>query len=153
MEKKNSLHVFFRAVAGSTSPPPASLPLSKKVVDGHAPVKQDTIDDQGMGTTDHPSRLSGMCQRFIGPFLSYRVVLVVTTSLWLVQGFVWGGFYVGCGLTIVVSVAALAWSIVKDYFSRGSVVSRWAGDRCDIYMYRALLRRSDVHAGIQHEVN
>lgn len=47
------------------------------------------------------------------------------TVFWLVQSFLWGGVYLGCGLTVAVSMVALARLVVKDYVSHGSFVYRW----------------------------
>lgn len=74
---------------------------------------------------DYPSAgILNTCHEHIGRILSFRLIVVVVTVLWLGQSFLWGGVYLGCGLAVTVSVAALAGLIVKDYVSQGSMVSR-----------------------------
>lgn len=96
------------------------LSNNQQAIDGPTPEKALASD----ADIEYPSRLSDVSQRYIDRFLSFRLLVVVLTVTWLGQSFTWGGLYLGCGLTVAVSVAALAGLIVKDYVSQGSIVSR-----------------------------
>lgn len=94
-------------------------------MDGPAPESPASRDgDEGDGVRDEPSRLSIVFHRVAGRFLSFRGLLVAVTAVWLAQSFLWGGVYLGCGLTVAAALAALAGLILRDYVSRGSVISR-----------------------------
>lgn len=71
-----------------------------------------------------PSKCSILYQRTAGRFVSFKVLLAVVTLLWLGQGFLWGGMYMGCGLAVAVSVAVMVGLIARDYLVHGSMVSR-----------------------------
>lgn len=71
-----------------------------------------------------PSKCATLYQKTAGRCLSFKTLLVVVTTLWLWQSFLWGGMYVGCGLTVAISVAGMAGLVLRDYISQGSMVSR-----------------------------
>lgn len=112
-----------------------TLSNNTQAIDGPTPEKALASNAE----IEYPSRLSVVFQRYTGRFLSFRLLVVVVTVLWLGQSFTWGGLYLGCGLAVAVSVAALAGLIVKDYVSQGSIVSRCACVCCQLLLPTSLL--------------
>lgn len=71
-----------------------------------------------------PSKCAVMYYKTIGRFVSFKALLTVVTTLWLWQSFLWGGMYMGCGLAVAVSIAAMAGLIIREYLAEGSIVTR-----------------------------
>ena len=81
-------------------------------------------NDDGQLEVEKPSRVFSNAA-FGGAIRSVKLVLAVSaTAVWLGQSFLWGGPYLGCGLTVAVSMVAVARLLVKDYTSHGSFVHR-----------------------------
>lgn len=82
------------------------------------------VNDDGQLEVEKPFRLFFKAA-FGGAVRRVKLVLAVSaTAVWLGQSFLWGGPYLGCGLTVAVSMVALARLLVKDYISHGSFVHR-----------------------------
>lgn len=96
-------------------------------MDGPTPEKvSSNFDENGDEKMEEPpSKCATLYHKTVGRFVSFKALLSVVTVLWLWQSFLWGGMYTGCGLTVAVAVAGMAGLIIRDYLSKGSMVSRF----------------------------
>lgn len=93
------------------------------MLDGPCPMKSDVKKEKVDAGDD--DRWSAVWIT-IKQLLSFRDLFVLATAMWLWQSFLWGGLYLGCGLTVGAVLATLAGLIVRDYVSTGTVGSRYA---------------------------